>query len=67
MVYWSLLDQLEVEGVVVSYGNANESAYKVVKNLKNLKNLITSDDKGKRTASFTLDSSYLCQKTRVTQ
>ena len=48
----------------VNYGDTNESAYKVVKNLNSLRNPIISDDKGKGTVSVTLDSSFSFSKSQ---
>ena len=59
-----LLELLEEEGVVVNYGDKNESAYKVVKDLNSLKDPIISDDKGKVTVNDTLDSSFSLSKSQ---
>ena len=45
----TLSDQLEEEDVIVNYGDMNESAYYVVKDLISSRNTIISDDKGKGT------------------
>ena len=45
----TLSDQLEEEDVIVNYGDMNESAYYVVKDLTSSRNTIISDDKGKGT------------------
>ena len=54
----TLLVQLEEEGVIVNYGGAIESAYKVAKDLNSSRNSVISDDKGKGTISVTLDNSF---------
>ena len=59
-----LLDHLEEEGVFANYADANESAYKVVKDLNSSRNPIISDEKGKGTVSVTLDSSFLLSKSQ---
>ena len=45
----TLSDQLEEEDAIVNYGDMNESAYYVVKDLTSSRNSIISDDKGKGT------------------
>ena len=47
-----------------SIGDANVSAYRVVKYLNSLKNSIISDDKRKDTVSVTLDSSFSLSESR---
>ena len=59
-----LLEQLEEEGVAVNYGDRNESAYKVVKDLNSLRNPIISEDKWKGTVNDTLDSSFSLSKSK---
>ena len=46
----TLSDQLEEEDVIVNYGDMNQSAYYVVKDLTSSRNTIISDDKGKGTS-----------------
>ena len=53
-----LLEELEEEGALINYGDANESAYKVVKDLNSLRNPIVSDNKGNGTVNDTLDGSF---------
>ena len=57
-------DGLEKEGAVVNYGDTNESAYKVVKDLNSSKNTIISDEKREASISAILDSSFSLLKSQ---
>ena len=60
-----LLDQMEEEGIVVNFGDANELEYQLVKDLNNFKIPSISDDKGKGTVIITLDSSFSLSKSQL--
>ena len=58
------LPQLEKEGAGVNYGDTNESAYEIVKDLNSSKNTVISDDKREGSVSIILDSSFSLSKSR---
>ena len=58
------LPQLEKEGAVVNYGDRNESAYEIVKDLNSSKNTVISDDKREGSVSIILDSSFSLSKSQ---
>ena len=58
------LPQLEKEGAVINYGDTNESAYEIVKDLNSSKNTVISDDKREGSVSIILDSSFSLSKSQ---